>query len=172
MSDNSASERASELLDDAARPDLLAVARALFPHDGLGDGPYYRAVDSFVAGASIAPRLLHMVNEGLRELRSSAAGPLDELRPDHFRLLLEQREATSFFTAARTAVAYALYDDREVWEYIGYPGPAFDLGGYLNRGFNDLDWLPEPRIEESDLPLQDVGPMRVKEGPLDDHLLP
>ena len=44
----------------------------------------------------------------------------------------------------------ALYDDREVWELLGYEGPSFDQGGYLNRGFDDLDWLPEPRITEYD----------------------
>ena len=31
---------------------------------------------------------------------------------------------------------------------LGYEGTSFDKGGYVNRGFNDLDWLPEPRIEE------------------------
>ena len=44
----------------------------------------------------------------------------------------------------------ALYDDHEVWELLGYEGPSFDKGGYLHRGFDDLDWLPDPRIEEYD----------------------
>jgi hypothetical protein len=26
---------------------------------------------------------------------------------------------------------------------LGYEGPSFDKGGYLERGFNDLDWLPD-----------------------------
>jgi hypothetical protein len=37
-----------------------------------------------------------------------------------------------------------------VWDLLGYEGPSFDKGGYLHRGFNDLDWLPEPRITEYD----------------------
>jgi len=41
-----------------------------------------------------------------------------------------------------------LYDDPEVWAVLGYEGPSLDKGGYINRGFNDLDGLPEPRIEE------------------------
>ena len=41
-----------------------------------------------------------------------------------------------------------LYNDKEVWDVLGYEGASFDKGGYVNRGFNDLDWLPEPRIEE------------------------
>jgi len=42
----------------------------------------------------------------------------------------------------------ALYDDREVWNLLGYEGPSYDKGGYLNRGFDDLDWLPKARITE------------------------
>ena len=40
-----------------------------------------------------------------------------------------------------------LYSDPEVWELLGYEGPSFDKGGYIDRGFDDLDWLPDPRIE-------------------------
>jgi len=32
---------------------------------------------------------------------------------------------------------------------LGYEGPSFDKGGYINRGFDDLDWLPAALIEES-----------------------
>jgi len=42
----------------------------------------------------------------------------------------------------------ALYNDQEVWDTLGYEGPSFDKGGYIGRGFNDLDWLPDPRITE------------------------
>jgi hypothetical protein len=35
-----------------------------------------------------------------------------------------------------------------VWELVGYEGPSYDRGGYLHRGFDDLDWLPRPRVEE------------------------
>jgi hypothetical protein len=26
---------------------------------------------------------------------------------------------------------------------LGYEGPSFERGGYLNRGAGDIDWLPE-----------------------------
>ncbi len=42
----------------------------------------------------------------------------------------------------------ALYDDKEVWEILGYEGASYDKGGYLHRGFDDLDWLPAARITE------------------------
>jgi len=30
-----------------------------------------------------------------------------------------------------------------VWKHIDYPGSSKEYGGYINRGFNDIDWLPE-----------------------------
>jgi hypothetical protein len=43
-------------------------------------------------------------------------------------------------------VITSLYDDREVWSLLGYEGPSFAQGGYLKRGFDDLDWLPDPPL--------------------------
>ena len=28
-----------------------------------------------------------------------------------------------------------------VWAHIGYEGSSFERGGYLQRGFDDIDWL-------------------------------
>jgi hypothetical protein len=64
---------------------------------------------------------------------------------------------TPFFESLRALVAWHLYDDREVWDFIGYPGASFDQGGYLHRGFDDLDWLPEPRVQESTEPFEAIA---------------
>jgi hypothetical protein len=47
-----------------------------------------------------------------------------------------------------------------VHELLGYEGPAYEKGGYLHRGFDDLDWLPTPRVQEYDGPdqLVEVAP--------------
>jgi hypothetical protein len=39
-------------------------------------------------------------------------------------------------------VAVALYRNKQVWPKLGYEGPSFPFGGYLERGFDDIDWLP------------------------------
>ena len=52
--------------------------------------------------------------------------------------------------ADKGVAVVGIYDDHEVWERLGYEGASFDQGGYLHRGFDDLDWLPDPRIEEYD----------------------
>ena len=46
----------------------------------------------------------------------------------------------------------SLYNDSEVWDLLGWEGESFSKGGYLTRGFDDLDWLPTPRVEEYDGP--------------------
>ena len=53
---------------------------------------------------------------------------------------------TPFFQTVRATAVVALYDQAEVWELLGYEGPSFDQGGYLERGFDDLDWLPDPPV--------------------------
>jgi len=61
---------------------------------------------------------------------------------------LKSIEGSAFFNHVRGTSVVTLYNDKEVWDILGYEGASFDKGGYINRGFNDLDWLPEPRIEE------------------------
>ena len=70
--------------------------------------------------------------------------------------LLQELADTEFFTFVCGIAVVSLYDDHEVWELLGYEGASFDKGGYIDRGFDDLDWLPTPRIEEYDGP----GPVR------------
>jgi hypothetical protein len=40
-----------------------------------------------------------------------------------------------------------IYSDPQTWKLLGYEGPSFAQGGYVKRGFNDLDWLPDPEQE-------------------------
>jgi len=47
-----------------------------------------------------------------------------------------------FFNAMKTPVMWAIYNATELWALIDYPGPSFPFGGYINRGFDDIDWLP------------------------------
>ena len=52
----------------------------------------------------------------------------------------------------RTKTLLVLYSNPIAWAHFGFEGEAFSKGGYLLRGFNDLQWLP-------DVPLADSGPM-------------
>jgi len=35
----------------------------------------------------------------------------------------------------------ALYNQKDVWTKLGYEGSSAEFGGYLHRGFDDIDWL-------------------------------
>jgi hypothetical protein len=151
------------LFSDQDYADLLAVARAMYPHDALAAGPYERTVQSIVGRASAEPALYHTLLYGVEELRLASRGELCRATASDLQALLREREATPFFTTLRPLVAWCLYDDREVWQFVWYPGASFELGGYLHRGFDDLAWLPDPRIEESDDALPDIGPLAAME---------
>ena len=139
--------------------DLTALARSMYPHDGLAEAPYERTARAILAQASSQPVLWHVLNDGLSELRIATGDALPAVAPEVLRALLTARIDSELFRSLRPLVAWHLYDDHEVWEFIGYPGSSFDKGGYLHRGFDDLKWLPHPRVEESREPLAPTGPL-------------
>lgn len=142
------------------RQSLIGIARAMYPHAPLPDAPYARAVDAILAEGGRDPLLAAILLEGLAE--ASDAGVLETGVPiDGMTAYLEAVAPTPFFESVRSRVCWHLYDDPEVREFIGYPGEAFSLGGYLHRGFDDVDWLPTPRIVELSEPMIETGRLHV-----------
>jgi hypothetical protein len=158
-SDSILASRRPDLFPAVQTAELVALARGLYPHTGLGAGPYNRAVSDIITQAASDPALCRVLRDGLRDLEQLASQPILEMDSNSLGSLLLAVEQTPFFAALRPRVAFHLYDDREVWEFIGYPGASFEHGGYLHRGFNDLTWLPEPRTEENTEPLTPIGPL-------------
>jgi hypothetical protein len=128
---------------------LTAMVRAMFPHASFPDGPYERTAAAIAATAQTDVRLRAQLEQGLRELATAGGKPFAELDPAAALAILRGMSATTFFEAVRAQTILTLYDDREVWTLLGYEGAAFEQGGYVDRGFADLDWLPDPRIEEA-----------------------
>jgi hypothetical protein len=141
-----------ELFTPEDRDALVGVARAMYPHDGLPDAPYARAIDAVLGEAERDPRLARVVLDGLRAIREG--GAISER--DALTRYLEAMESSAFFRAVRARVSWRLYDDHEVWAFIGYPGESYSHGGYLHRGFDDLDWLPAVRVAEDPEPLVEI----------------
>jgi hypothetical protein len=67
-----------------------------------------------------------------------------ELSADEQLEALKSIEDSDFFELVRATALVEIYSDERTWQLCGYEGPSFDKGGYINRGFNDLDWLPDP----------------------------
>jgi hypothetical protein len=125
---------------------LTAMIRRMFPHDGWPDGPFERAAKAIQETAANDPRNQAQLAAGLAELDARGFAAMDPgAALEHLRRI----RGSSFFALVRANVITTLYDDREVWKLLGYEVDSFAHGGWIDRGFDDLDWLPEPRIEEA-----------------------
>lgn len=145
-----ASARGPAVLDtDATVAAVARVVRVMFPHERFPDGPYERSARTIVDATASDVRFRTQLDQGLRDLDALGGAPFAELPPDKQLQALQAISHTEVFEGIRSRVVTSLYDDREVWELLGYEGPSYDQGGYVDRGFADLDWLPDPRIEEA-----------------------
>jgi len=121
---------------------LGAAVRTMYPHDGLDEVIYRRVVvwfDRLAAGSEKAAAAF----AGFCGLLSEGPLPFWELSESYRVAALRAIEGEAvFFFVQRMAVRY-LYDDVQVWGAFGYEGASVHLGGYVNRGFDDLDWLPQ-----------------------------
>jgi hypothetical protein len=145
-----AADGAANGLTDRQRQVLFRLLRVAYPHDRFPDSPYERTAKQVEEAAAAASEDdLAALAEGLDALADAEFLNLDE---DAATTALRQIDQQPFFRQIHATTVVALYDDREVWDLLGYEGSSFDKGGYLARGFDDLDWLPDPRITELDEP--------------------
>ena len=140
---------------------LVRVIRIAFPHDNLPDTAYERTADSLLNLAVRTNRMTLAVANGLDSLGSLPVGDFLGLPVEEALAHLRAIERTEFFAFVRGNTVLTLYNLPEGWEALGYEGASVEKGGYLTRGFDDLDWLPEPRIEEytGELPRIEIGPL-------------
>ena len=123
---------------------LIKMIRDIYPHDRFPNGPYERTADDVInKGNTDTTRV--MFSEGIEKLKSDKYEGFNFKKATKY---LKKMEKSDFFQHVRSTSVVTLYNDSEVWELLGYEGSSFEKGGYINRGFNDLDWLPEPRITE------------------------
>jgi hypothetical protein len=120
---------------------LLQMARDIYPHDQVPDLHYAVAVKGYDSEDMKA-----MVAEGVAALDAAAkAAGFDSYvaagwEEDRVKLL-QGIEMTPFFQTVRSGLVTGLYNQKEVWPIFGYEGESFSQGGYIERGFNDIDWL-------------------------------
>ncbi|MHC1560817.1 hypothetical protein ACR9E3_17805 [Actinomycetospora sp. C-140] len=143
----------SNLLSAQERQTLVNVVYAAFPHSTFPRGPYERAADAVIAEAGSDPRFLAQLLQGLVDLDAQRDAPFAELDAETAGAVLRGADGAPFLTAIVNSAVVTLYSDPEVWDLLGYEGPSYDKGGYVDRGFDDLDWLPDPKIEfEEEVP--------------------
>ncbi len=135
------------VLGPAVGKTLLVMARDIFPHDRISDRYYMLAIEPYEAKAAKDPELKTLLVEGVKSLDALARArfkkPYAEVPTEAERVsLLYGIERGAFFQKVKGDLVTGFYNNPAVWPFFGEEGSAWEKGGYVNRGFDDIDWLP------------------------------
>ena len=133
-------------LSPATMKTLVKVARDIYPHDVLGDSYYITAIKPWDGKAAKDPAVKTLISDGITRLDQNARDrhkvAYAEVPWEADRVVLLQGiEQTEFFKKVRSDLVVSLYNQEELWPKFGYEGSSAEHGGYINRGFADIDWL-------------------------------
>lgn len=131
---------------------LLRLTQVIFPHKKMPEAINAIAVKDLDGTAKDASTAKDM-RDGIAALNKAVAGgdwikasPADQLAA------VKANTALPLFQKVRGQCITSLYDNQLAYAHFGYEGEAFNKGGYITRGFNDLKWLPDPPLAASPAP--------------------
>jgi hypothetical protein len=130
---------------DALKPKTMAtlvqMARDIYPHDQVSDEFYVIAVKGYDV-----PEAVDDTEAGINALDEAArAAGFDSYLKTGWEkdrvAILTSIEGTEFFQKVRGGLVTGLYNQKAVWPIFGYEGESYSQGGYIDRGFNDINWI-------------------------------
>jgi len=139
-------------LSSAEGEALMKMGRALYPHKKLADAVYAllaKDLDGKASGDAASAKLL---KEGIAALNVAAGGNFAKAPAKKQAAIVKAIEGQPFFNTVRGQCITSLYDNDMAYATFGYPGSAWEKGGYITRGFQDLKWLPAPPLDASPKP--------------------
>ena len=124
----------------------MKLARDIYPHDKVGDQFYAKVMEGIDAGAKDDAAAKTLLEDGVAALNKAAVdmkqASYAEMPNEADRVaILKTMETSPFFQKIRGSLVTGLYNNEEVWPLFGYEGESASKGGYINRGFNDVNWL-------------------------------
>ena len=131
---------------------LLQMGKVLYPHKGLPDAVYALLAKDLDGAASKDPKTAQMLGDGVAALDKAAGGSFATASDAKKLEAVKSLEGTPFFNTVRGQCISSLYNNDMAFAHFGYPGPSWEKGGYINSGFNDLKWLPDPTASASPAP--------------------
>lgn len=129
----------------AASPRQMAVAALLqtaFPHGRLTPAYYAGVAATYLNELSGDAAAGKALDAGIAALDGSHIAPFAELPAVIRKSLVQKIDQQPFFKALLWRGAELIYRDPAVWALLGYEGSSVEYGGYRERGFDDIDWLP------------------------------
>jgi hypothetical protein len=118
-----------------------ALLHVAFPHPGLDAGFYAGVATTYLDEIAGKPAFDEH-QRGLALLDGSHIAPFSQLPGVIQRSMVARYDQEPFFKALLGRGAELIYRDRKVWDLLGYEGSSVEYGGYIERGFDDIDWLP------------------------------
>jgi hypothetical protein len=131
---------------------LMKMGRTLYPHKKLADAVYALLAKDLDAKASGDAATAKLLKEGITALNSAAGGNFAKAPAKKQLEVVKAMAGQPFFNAVRGQCVTSLYDNDMAYATFGYPGSAWEKGGYITRGFQDLKWLPAPSLDASPKP--------------------
>ena len=131
---------------------LMAMGRVLYPHRKLPDAVYALLAKDLDAKAAADPAAAAALRDGIAGLNKAAGGSFAKAAGPRKLQVVKALEGSPFFGMVRGQCVTSLYDNDMAYAVFGYPGSAWEKGGYITRGFQDLKWLPAPSVEASPPP--------------------
>jgi len=125
---------------------LVQMARDVYPHDRFGDELYAVAVKGHDDSAAEDKQYKAFIEDGVISLDTTArergqASYLQTGWESDRVAILKAMESEEFFQTVRGGLVVSLYNQEAVWAALGYEGSSFEHGGYIKRGFDDINWL-------------------------------
>lgn len=126
---------------------LIQFARDIYPHDQIADRYYAKAVKGHDEQAAKDAKHKQIIEDGIADLDRLAA---EAGSPNGYRdigweadrtAILHQISSSDFFQTIRGNLVVSLYNQKEIWPLFGFEGASADKGGYITRGFDDIDWV-------------------------------
>lgn len=120
---------------------LIQMARDIYPHDQVSDAFYAVAVKGYDTADAAEG-----IEAGIAALNEAARGigytNYTDIGWERDRVdLLRSLEDTAFFQRIRGGLVTGLYNQKAVWPIFGYEGESYSHGGYIEHGFDDINWL-------------------------------
>jgi hypothetical protein len=107
----------------------------MFPHKEVAEDAYLFVVQKLGDKSAANRPIAALLSNGIENLKWSTLS--EEAKWN----ALEQSDESLFFRFLEAEFILWFYSNPEVWPGFGYEGASNDKGGYLNRGFNDIDWI-------------------------------
>jgi hypothetical protein len=137
------STQAPVALEQDVADTVAALARTLYPHVALPDSVYARVPAKIDEAAREDAAQARLVAQGVADLDGRGSEPFTQRSAEQQLADAKAIAGSEFFELVRATAVVEIYSDASTWKLLGYEGAAFAQGGYLQRGFDDLDWLPD-----------------------------